>query len=191
MTRSPSPSRLLLALLVVAALGAWQWWSRDEANDPAPQDTPTASPSAPSPGADPPRAPAPADRPSRDLSIDESRGGHTLARHVGLTDGALLDRLSREPAISAASTYIDRAIAEAVVGRALAHHADRVGTWRARQGNRPNLVLSYEGTPGQIIGRSVRRGRRDAVDCTDAVVVLRWDGRADFYVLTSYPEVRR
>jgi hypothetical protein len=45
----------------------------------------------------------------RDLGGDESRGGHTLARHVGRTDSQLLDRLAREPRISAASTYTDRA----------------------------------------------------------------------------------
>lgn len=33
----------------------------------------------------------------RHLSVDESMGGHTLARHVGKTDAELADRLRREP----------------------------------------------------------------------------------------------
>src|SRR4051794_5666599 len=56
----------------------------------------------------------------RDLSIDESRGGHTLARHVGRTDAELRQRLIDEPNISAASTYTSRATAELTVARALA-----------------------------------------------------------------------
>jgi Bacterial CdiA-CT RNAse A domain len=74
-------------------------------------------------GADP-AAPAleqkPANLPGRDLSVDESMGGHTLARHVGKIDAELLQRLRREPQISAASTYTDRTSAESVVGAALA-----------------------------------------------------------------------
>ena len=69
----------------------------------------------------------------RDLGGDESRGGHTLARHVGRTDSQLLDRLAREPRISAASTYTDRATAELVVGLALERERSRVDAWRHRQ----------------------------------------------------------
>jgi hypothetical protein len=47
--------------------------------------------------------------PRRDLSVDEDMGGHTLARHVGKTDAELRERLRREPNISTASTYTDRA----------------------------------------------------------------------------------
>ena len=44
----------------------------------------------------------------------------------------------------------------------------------------------------QFVGRSLRRGQQAAQRCADAVVVLRWDERRDdYYVLTSYPEVRR
>ena len=54
-----------------------------------------------------------------DLGHDEELGGHTLQRHVGRTDEQLLERLIREPEISAASTYYDRAAAEKTVGAAL------------------------------------------------------------------------
>jgi hypothetical protein len=84
--------------------------------------------------------------PRRDLGIDESRGGHTLARHVGRTDSQLLDRLAREPRISAASTYTDRATAETVVALALERERSRVRAWRGRYGSRPNLVLHGERT---------------------------------------------
>jgi hypothetical protein len=173
---------LLLALL---ALGAW-WQAQpdrppDAARDAAPD---AASGAAPVASAD--AGTETGDR--RDLQLDEARGGHTIARHVGLSDADLRARLTRE-SISAASTYPDLPTAERVVGQALATHATRVNGWRAQQGSRPNLVISHAVTPREPIGRVLRRGRAEPVDAYAAVVVLRWRGD-DFLVLTSYPEER-
>jgi Bacterial CdiA-CT RNAse A domain len=110
---------------------------------------------------------------------------------VGQSDADLSQRLRQEPRISAASTYTDRDTAERVVARALVQHRARIDQWLARQGPRPNLALDYHGARGEPIGRSLMRRGRQAVVCTDALVVLRWDGRVGFYVLTSYPEVSR
>lgn len=128
--------------------------------------------------------------PARDLSADEARGGHTLARHVGRSDQELRERLRREPRIAAASTYADRLTAEAVVAETLVREQARVEGWRRRSGARPNLALDYHGD--KVIGRVLRRGARESQDARDAVVVLRWPVRdTTFYVLTSYPEIRR
>jgi Bacterial CdiA-CT RNAse A domain len=134
-----------------------------------------------------------ADRtPARDLSQDESMGGHTLRRHVGKTDAELRDRLRAEPQISAASTYTDRATAERAVGAAIAEGGRKLANWTSRSGRRPNLVLDYRDRSGQSLGRSYARGQPAAVPCDQAVVVLRWDERRDrYYVLTSYPEASR
>lgn len=132
------------------------------------------------------RFPEPA---THDLARDEARGGHTLSRHVGRSDAELRERLRRERHIAAASTYTDRATAEAVVTATLDRAARRVEAWRRRRGPRPNLVLDYRGD--RVIGRALLRGRRAPRPCTAALVVLRWDEAAgDDYVLTSYPEVR-
>jgi hypothetical protein len=128
----------------------------------------------------------------RDLARDEARGGHTLARHVGLSDEALRERLRKEKRIAAASTFENRPTAEAVVGEALARSTDRVRAWARRNGSRPNLALDYRGTKDRVIGRSLRRGRRQVEACVDAVVVLKWrESERDYFVLTAYPEVRR
>ena len=127
----------------------------------------------------------------RDLGRDEQRGGHTLSRHVGLTDAQLRERLRRDPRISAASTWTDRATAEAAVTAAIQSNRKRVDRWQARDGSRANLVIDWRGN-GRVVGRSLRRGDRDPVPCTRAVVVLRWDPGAEiYYVLTSYPEAAR
>src|SRR6185436_19360744 len=127
----------------------------------------------------------------RDLSVDESMGGHALARHVGKTDAELADRLRRERQISAASTYSDRATAERIVGSALEADAGQVSAWQRRAGRRPNLALHYADRSGAI-GRSLFRGARTSVPCNRAVVVLKWDDRRDrSFVLTSYPDCTR
>jgi hypothetical protein len=130
-------------------------------------------------------------QPRRDLSADEARGGHTLARHVGRTDEQLRDRLRAQPNISAASTYPDRETAELVVGSVLEAQASRIQSWARRRGTRPNLALRTRRPRGPPIGRVLERGRRQPVAAQHAVVVLRWDARTNtFYVLTSYPEIR-
>ena len=118
-------------------------------------------------------------------------GGHTLARHVGKTDAELADRLGRERQISAASTYSDRATAERTVSAALESAGGKLSSWRRRVGRRPNLALHYVDRSGTI-GRSLFRGARASVPCDRAVVVLKWDDRADrSFVLTSYPDCTR
>ena len=126
-----------------------------------------------------------------DLGRDERRGGHTLARHIGRTDEELRARLVRESNVSAVFTYTDLPTAERVVAQTLARNRERVRAWLDRSGSRPNLALDYRGPRTVPIGRSLRRGARSAVVCVDAVVVLRWDQRRAFYVLTSYPEAAR
>ncbi len=123
-----------------------------------------------------------------DLARDEERGGHTLQRHIGRTDGQLNERLMLEPNISAASTWTDRPSAEETVARALRAQRDRVQGWMRRGFPRANLALHFDA--GHVIGRSLRRGDKEPVPCTGAVIVLRADREEGFYVLTAYPEVR-
>lgn len=128
----------------------------------------------------------------RDLLRDERRGGHTLSRHVGKSDAELRERLRQDRRISAASTFTDRATAEEVVGAAIAANRSRIERWTNREGSRANLVLDWPGERGKVVGRSLRRGEKEPVPCTRAVVILRWsvDGEI-YYVLTSYPEASR
>jgi len=123
-----------------------------------------------------------------DLTRDEDRGGHTLKKHVGRTDNELQERLRRERNISAASTWTDRETAEVTVAAALRAERGRIERWMQRGYPRANLALHYDA--GRPIGRSLRRGEDQTVECTSAVIVLRADGPNGFYVLTTYPEAR-
>lgn len=128
--------------------------------------------------------------PARDLSQDEAAGGHILRKHVGQTDDQLRQRLEREPRITGASTYTDRPTAEKAVGTAIAASQDRIQRWLRRSGGHPNLVLDYDSDAP--IGRTMNRNRGESQSrpCAHALVVLKYSGPGQYYVLTSYPECR-
>ena len=184
------PGTHLACLLALVAILSGAWTTAAPAVfDPSGQTAIGQAVEAPGP-----RAPATAlpDEARRDLRSDERLGGHTLARHIGRTDAELAARLQREGQITAASTYVDVETAERVVGVTLARSSNRLATWLRQRGPRTNLVLNYTQTNGPPIGRSLRRGARQSVPCYQALVVLRWDDRANrWLVLTSYPEARR
>ncbi len=129
------------------------------------------------------------DGPVRDLSQDEAAGGHILRKHVGQTDDQLLERLEQERRITGASTYTDRAAAEHAVGAAIAESQDSIQRWLRRSGGHSNLVLDYD-SPAPI-GRTINRGESQSHPCAHALVVLKYAGPNDYYVLTSYPECRQ
>jgi len=126
--------------------------------------------------------------PARDLSQDEAAGGHILRKHVGQTEDQLRERLERERNITGASTYTDRATAEHAVGAAIAQSQGRIQRWLDRSGGHPNLVLDYDSEAP--IGRTINRGENQSRPCTHALVVLKYTGPSNYYVLTSYPECR-
>jgi len=179
-----SPSVAVFWILASAIITAgWHTSEAPAAVRPAPQHAEAAAT---------PAAKQDARGTIRDLGADESRGGHTLARHVGRTDAQLAERLRREPQISAASTYTDRATAQRSVGAALDSSARQLTTWESRSGRRPNLVLHYSNRGAPPLGRSLRRGQPRPAPAFRALVVMRWDDRARrSYVLTSYPEAGR
>lgn len=124
----------------------------------------------------------------RNLSEDEARGGHILRKHVGQTEEQLRERLERERSITGASTYTDRSTAEHAVGAAIAQSQSEIQSWLSRPGRHPNLVLDYDSDAP--IGRTMNRGEVHSHVCEHEVVVLKYDGPNEYYILTSYPECR-
>jgi hypothetical protein len=130
----------------------------------------------------------PAVGPTRDLGQDEAAGGHILRKHVGQTDNQLRERMERERRITGASTYTDRETAERAVGAALAASQERIQRWLNRPSGHPNLVIDYDSpTP---VGRTINRGETQTHACAHALIVLKYAGPNEYYVLTSYPECR-
>jgi hypothetical protein len=126
--------------------------------------------------------------PVRDLRQDEAAGGHILRKHVGQTEEQLRERIERERNITGASTYTDRSTAEHAVGAAIAQSQGQIQNWLGRSGRHPNLVLDYDSEVP--IGRTMNRGEHQSRVCAHALVVLKYAGPGNYYVLTSYPECR-
>ncbi len=130
----------------------------------------------------------PPNGPVRDLSQDEKAGGHILRKHVGQTEEQLRERLQRERNITGASTYTDLSSAEHAVGAAIAQSQGQIQSWLSQPGRHPNLVLDYDSEVP--IGRTMNRGENHSRHCEHALVVLKYAGPDQYYVLTSYPECR-
>jgi hypothetical protein len=74
------------------------------------------------------------------------------------------------------------------VGAAIVASQDRIERWLSRSGGHPNLVLDYDSPT--TIGRTINRGETESHPCSHALVVLKYNGPNNYYVLTSYPECR-
>jgi Bacterial CdiA-CT RNAse A domain len=59
----------------------------------------------------------------------------------------------------------------------------------SRPGGHPNLVLDYDSAAP--VGRTINRGEGHPHPCAHALVVLKYSGPNNYYVLTSYPECRQ
>ena len=179
--RTRSLVRLAVTALLVAALAACGGPGSTSSRSEAPAAKPAGH-------AQPPAGPAggnSAAAAKRDLDRDEEQGGHTLRQHVGKTDAELKLRLEGED-ISGASTYTDLDTAESIVAAALAGNSERIAAWVNRPGtHHPNLVLHFQSD--HVIGRTLPRDSDTPVSCDQALVVLKWSGPGQFYVLTSYP----
>src|ERR1700678_168085 len=162
-------ARLALALATCSLIACQPPASTGAANSPSTAQTESRAASGP----------------TRDLTQDESAGGHILRKHVGQTDDQLRERMERERRITGASTYTDRETAERAVGAAIAASQDRIERWLNRPSGHPNLVLDYDSpTP---VGRTINRGETQSHECAHALIVLKYAGPNDYYVLTSYP----
>ncbi len=120
--------------------------------------------------------------PGGGLAAHEAAGGHLLARHVSWTESQLLARLTAEPRITAASTFLTRAEAELGVSAVLDARASEVATW-VSSGARGQLVLRAPFTGGAVL----QRGATAVVPATNATVVLRGTGGGGWRIHTGYP----
>jgi hypothetical protein len=127
--------------------------------------------------------------PGGGLAGHEALGGHTLARHVGLTDADLAARLSSQPGISAASTFGSRSVAESSIAATLDANAAGIQSWLAAGGG--NAGSAFTHTFGSPVGTSLVRGAAGSAPVSTVRVVLRPDASmpGGFRILTAFPEL--
>jgi hypothetical protein len=124
--------------------------------------------------------------PGGGLLAHEARGGHLIARHVGKSDAELVARLAAQPGIKGASSFADRATAEAVTSSALRDNQATIRNW-LESSTSPTLKLTYNGDPATPIGRGIMRGAKDVQPMHNAEIILKRDASSGGFILTGYP----
>jgi 5-enolpyruvylshikimate-3-phosphate synthase len=125
--------------------------------------------------------------PGGGLTAHELAGGHTLARHVDVTETELANRLANQIAIPRSSSFTNRAIAEQVIADAIANNQTQITNWLA--GNSSRLQIQHTAT--KSIGVTLTRGDSNSVPAQNIQIVLKRDSNLSlgYYILTAYPEL--
>ena len=123
--------------------------------------------------------------PGGGLAAHEKAGGHLVDRHVGKTEAELFDRVSTGNT-KTASTFTDRATAEAVTSKVIDSNHSKIQSYLSGS-QKGYLELDYESSAA--IGISVTRGATSAVPATNARIIIGRDpSMPDGYkIITGYP----
>jgi hypothetical protein len=112
-----------------------------------------------------------------DLAAAEEAGGHTIARHVGMSDQALIDRN-----IPYASTFMDQAAGVSATAQNISTNAGAITKWLA--GSSPRLAI--QDSMDSALGRVYERATQSFLQPSSVNTVL-VRTPSGYNVLTSYP----
>jgi|GEM_PF-2715061 len=120
-------------------------------------------------------------------SPDAKDGGHTLSKHVNVTDQNIIDRVRNRKA-KESSRWLDRRTAERVIAEVIAANPRKIENWLA-SGDPNNLEL-HLAAGGATTGRYVKRGNLVPQEVSGAGVVLKRDASRPngYIILTAFPE---
>lgn len=120
------------------------------------------------------------------LVVHERAGGHTLARHVGITEASLVNRLVTQPTLPRASSFFNREIAEQTISDAMDANQTQIVNWLATATAR----LSIYHRVNQAIGISLAQNNLHPAIAQNLRIILKRDATVSlgYYILTAYPE---
>lgn len=143
-----------------------------------------------------------------DLEVEETSGGHTMAKHVGKSDPYLLNRVQPKSYVkpngkvktkkgaSGSASYKDLAEAEKFTSTTLRVNKKKIEQW-VKFGTDETLELNYDNSGilpfvDYSVGRGVVRGSTTFLKTNKCIVVLerKTVNGKQFFVLTSYPNVK-
>jgi hypothetical protein len=129
--------------------------------------------------------------PDKWLESQEADGGHTIARHVGKSDGWLVNRLASQSRIGAASSFSSLVNARRGIRTALSRYRTAINAWAATAGSRARRAWVYDGatTLGRVAARPIdaESSINPVTPTTDLKVVVMADGTGGCILLTAYP----
>ncbi|WP_442800993.1 RNase A-like domain-containing protein [Serratia rubidaea] len=114
-------------------------------------------------------------------------GGHTIARHVGLTKEQLAERL-KNPRIRKASSFNSLRSAEIAISSALKANKEWIRLWAINPRGRPNLELTH--IMGTEIGYGLAKDFPRIVKTAKLKVILHhqeFNGKP-YFILTAFPD---
>ena len=121
-----------------------------------------------------------------DLRAIEGPQGHTLRRHVGMSDRALEARALRTH--HDVSTFEDAASAQRVVDEAFVENQSRIGTWIARRhGGNLALHVHFDAPIGRVFRYDT--GALEEAQNADVILEHRPKLPDGYTVITAYPTV--
>ncbi len=115
-------------------------------------------------------------------------GGHTLAKHVGLSEQELRERLENNKTISRASTFYNQEVAEQVISEALKANRIHLENWAKYVP--PTVSAPIEYISSTSIGFGVTKGSKYVEKLYKVRVVLKYSeyNGKPFYILTAFPK---
>ncbi|MDF0553646.1 RNase A-like domain-containing protein [Kamptonema sp. UHCC 0994] len=125
--------------------------------------------------------------PGGGLTSHEQAGGHTLAKHVALTEAELANRLANDPKPMITSTFCDRSTAETTISEAIQANELLISAWLSKN---PTQALRIRYNFSSPIGISLARSATNTLPANRVSVVLKPDANSPlgYYILTAYPE---
>jgi hypothetical protein len=112
-----------------------------------------------------------------DLIAAEQAGGHTIARHVGMTDQELINRN-----LKAASTFADLATAERATARNIANNDSTIAQWLRGSEDRLSVTDKMQLSDGRVYLRS-----SNSFVSPSRVTTILFRHPTGYHVLTSFP----
>jgi len=123
------------------------------------------------------------------LAVEETAGGHTIARHVGRTEAQLRARLAAQNRIPVASSFRTLKDAEYFVAKAIRANKKAIKEWAKHATAGHSKAFPYDA--GRVVGEGVVRSTGQLQSMTKMVVVVRkvQEQNRIYYILTSYPKL--
>ncbi|WEF26355.1 hypothetical protein PYR66_13505 [Klebsiella aerogenes] len=117
-------------------------------------------------------------------------GGHTLSRHVGLSEEALRARLVNRPTLSGSSTFYNSRLAEEAISQALKFNALYITNWSKTA--RTGAKLNIDFFAGKEVGFGIESATGPVIKSSKMRVVLELQiyNNKPYYVLTAFPVLR-
>ncbi|AKU27070.1 hypothetical protein IB49_12255 [Geobacillus sp. LC300] len=123
------------------------------------------------------------------LLYSEKVGGHTISKHISLSDSEMVKRAAQQKVD--VTSYTNQSTAIKVIKSALSQNATKISEWLLDSNSKNTLNLNHE--MGYAIGKGYKSGGTALKTNLDtAFIQLKKDSKSQygFIIVTSYPKYK-